>query len=84
MQKNKNDGKIVGAWLGHMSAPAEVYPYADKYDPAAEGQWELENKSYCSFGVKIDMNGGTGCMAPIISEKGKRAKQKTLCQMVMA
>ena len=45
----------ISAWLGHVSAPAEVYPYADNYDPAAEGQWELEQKSVCSFGEKIDM-----------------------------
>ena len=41
----------ISAWLENVSAPAEVFPYADNYDASAEGQWELENvKSDCSFG----------------------------------
>ena len=41
----------ISAWLENVSAPAEVFPYADNYDASAEGQWELENvNSDCSFG----------------------------------
>ena len=41
----------ISAWLENVSAPAEVFPYADNYDASAEGQWELEKvKSDCSFG----------------------------------
>ena len=31
----------ISAWLENVSAPAEVFPYADNYDASAEGQWEL-------------------------------------------
>ena len=38
------------AWLKSVSVPPDVFPYAENYNPSAQGQWWLERaESMCGF-----------------------------------
>ena len=53
-----------------MSAPPDVFPYAENYDPSAQGQWSLERApSMCGF-EELDM------VSPLILIK----QSKYLCE----
>ena len=47
-----------------MSAPPDVFPYAENYDPSAQGQWSLEGAQImCGFEELHETNSEKGKMA---------------------
>jgi len=71
--------KIGSAWLKSVSAPPDVFPYAENYDPSAQGQWSLEMApTMCGY---EELGMGRDCMRPT-QNLGRKIK-RTLCQKVM-
>lgn len=79
--KNKFKVKLMGAWVGKVSTPADIFPSADNYEPGAEGQWlDTRRDVECNY-REIDQVKGIECLMP--SQKKNKGKKYALCQRVM-